>query len=669
MGRFTTVTALPSHIGMPLRASPLAFALGLALAVGPLLPATASSTTSSTTALSDAAAVRVNVGGPAWTDSAGRPWLAETGAVDGRLTTVGAQPVAGTTDDPLYQSLRVRLSRFEVRVPRSGTYRVSLLMQENYHSAPGRRVFSATAEGTPVVTDLDLYATAGRNVAHRVTADVPVTDGVLSLGFSARVDAATLSGVEAVLVSASSSPPPTATPTSTPRPTSSPTSSPTSTPTSSPTSSPTTSVTPGTPAFPLRASSDARSLVDSSGRPFLYLADTAWLAPSHLTQPQVLEWLDARERQGFTAVQMSVLDFLHLSDSRNAYGDWPFVNQTDLSRPLEVGARTSDPASADYDYWDHVSWIVQQAGARGMTATLVPAWYGYQGEDWRGRVTTSNAGSYGSFLGRRLGHHPNLVWLLGGDNNPGTATADIARVPSGQDRGSKVAATDALAAAIRAAEPTRHLMTYHAARTHSSYVTFSGRSWHTLASAYGTQVTHLAVTGSTGRGLPVVVTEAYYDARSRSPYLDARGLRAQAWWSVLGGAGYAYGHENVWDLDNGWRTALTARSATDVTRIAGIVGTSRPVAASPSVLVSGAGSPTGADRAVTGRAGSTAWTYVPTSRTVGVDMDALGGTTVALSWVDPATGTRKAVGSFPATGTRSVPWPGWSDAVLVMAAS
>ncbi len=420
------------------------------------------------------------------------------------------------------------------------------------------------------------------------------------------------------------------------------------------------------PDFPLRASDDGASLVEADGTPFLYLADTVWLAPSRLDQDEIRTLLDRRARQGFTAVQMSVLAFLHLSGPQNAYGAQPFVDGTDLSRPLEVGARTTDPSSASYDYWDHVDWIVGQAAERGLAVTLVPSWYGYGGEDWRSVVTTANAAAYGAFLGERLGAHENLVWMLGGDNNP---VGDTARVPEGGDTSDKTAATNAMGEAIRRAEPVRHLMTYHAKRRVSSFTHFAASPWHTLASAYSDERTAVHAAASSGRGLPVVVTEAWYDARPWAPVLDSRRLRAQAWSAVASGAGFAYGHEEVWDLDPTWTSSLEDPSAYDVGRICHVLSGVGPVTASSSVLTSGASGSTDVDRAVTGRAGSTAVTYLPSPRPVTVDLTALGGSRVRLMWVDPATGGRRSAGSHEAAGTVEPAWPGWSDAVLLMTRS
>lgn len=435
-------------------------------------------------------------------------------------------------------------------------------------------------------------------------------------------------------------------------------------------------VTAAADAYPLVASADRRGLRTSDGTAFHYVADTSWLALAKLDQGGFRALLDARRAQGFNTVQVSVLDFLHRSDSRNAYGDEPFVGGTDLSRPEVAGGRTTDPSSPAYDYWDHVDWAIDQAAARGMQLNLVPSWYGYQGEDWRGHVTTGNAASYGTFLGKRLGSKKNIMWLLGGDNNP---SGDDDRVPSGRDRGDKTAATNRMGAAIRAAEPVRHLMSYHAKRGVPSWRDFDDAAWHTYSSAYSRELTYETVGASYGRtspARPVVMTEAWYDARRRDPVLDRQRLRAQGYWTFLsGGVGFAYGHEKVWDLDSDWRTAARAGSAADVQRLTRLLddpGTTglRPDRGDRRMLATGYGESGTRSRAASARnaARTLGVAYLPSRRTVRVESAAFAAGSYRLTWVDPATGSRTSAGTWStSTGDRGASYPqGWSDAVLVV---
>lgn len=179
------------------------------------------------------------------TDSQGRVWA--SGAV--ALGTGGASKilegtdVKGTTEDSLYQVNASGVTDYKLVVPTAGTYRVRLLMAEDWATRAGQRVFDVSAEGTTRISRLDLAVVAGRGVAYDATFDVPVTDGALDLGFQAVANRALVSAIEVTYVGSTPAPTPTPTPTSTPTP--SPTPTPTPTPTTpTPTSTPDPIATP-----------------------------------------------------------------------------------------------------------------------------------------------------------------------------------------------------------------------------------------------------------------------------------------------------------------------------------------------------------------------------------------------------------------------------------------
>ena len=107
--------------------------------------------------------------------------------------------VAGTNDDSLYLTQRSgsgpgKRRGFEYAIPvdANGVYLVRLCFAEPYWGAPGgpdgakgRRVFSVTAEGAPLIEDLDIYAEAGSLTALVKQAEVDVEDGELNLVFTA----------------------------------------------------------------------------------------------------------------------------------------------------------------------------------------------------------------------------------------------------------------------------------------------------------------------------------------------------------------------------------------------------------------------------------------------------------------------------------------------------
>jgi hypothetical protein len=117
---------------------------------------------------------------------------------------------------------------------------------------------------------------------------------------------------------------------------------------------------------PLRVSPDRRHLVDANGAPFLYLADTAWQLFHRLTREEAQRYLEDRAKKGFTVVQAVALGLDGL-DVPNAYG--------------EPGLVGKDPRRPNEAYFAHVDWIVDKAGALGLTVGLLPTW----GDVWHSR--------------------------------------------------------------------------------------------------------------------------------------------------------------------------------------------------------------------------------------------------------------------------------------------
>jgi parallel beta-helix repeat protein len=191
-------------------------------------------------------AVRIHAGGPAFTDSAGHAWSADQYYVGG--TAASFTSTASNTPDPtIYQTERYGMSAYKIPLPSAGIYRLTLHLDEAWATTVGKRVFSVTAEGQTIVSNLDLVKTIGTNTAYDVSVPVRSADATLDLGFSATADNAKVDGIEVEAMSPTSTP--TATPTATA--TSSPSSSPTVSPTASPTSSPTQTSAPATNPWPL----------------------------------------------------------------------------------------------------------------------------------------------------------------------------------------------------------------------------------------------------------------------------------------------------------------------------------------------------------------------------------------------------------------------------------
>ena len=151
-------------------------------------------TTTTTTAPTGSFALRIHAGGGSYVDSAGNTWLADTDYTGGSTNSTSAA-ITGTSDQALFQSERFGMTACTIPVPGPGTYTVQIYESEIYWTSPGKRIFSVTANGTPILTNYDIYAAVGANAADIITASVPVTGSSLTLSFSAKVDQAKLAAI------------------------------------------------------------------------------------------------------------------------------------------------------------------------------------------------------------------------------------------------------------------------------------------------------------------------------------------------------------------------------------------------------------------------------------------------------------------------------------------
>ena len=151
-----------------------------------------------------------------------------------------------------------------------------------------------------------------------------------------------------------------------------------------------------------------RPLPTAQGRPpFFWLGDTAWLLFQKLDRAETERYLEDRRRKGFNVVQVMVL---HDPADRNAYGS-PALLDADPARPnVTPGRSLSRPG--EYDYWDHVDWVVRLAARKGIYVAMVPAWGSIVKS---GGLNAGNAAVYARFLAGRYKGASNIIWVNGGD--------------------------------------------------------------------------------------------------------------------------------------------------------------------------------------------------------------------------------------------------------------
>jgi hypothetical protein len=153
----------------------------------------------------------------------------------------------------------------------------------------------------------------------------------------------------------------------------------------------------------LKVSDNKRFLVTDTGRPFFWLADTAWELFHRLNREDADRYLRNRAALRFTVIQAVALAEFDGLSVPNAYGETPL--------------RHNDPAQPNEAYFAHVDWIVARANALGLYIGFLPTWGDKWNKKWGTRpeiFTSANAEQYGEWLGRRY-RDAGIVWIVGGD--------------------------------------------------------------------------------------------------------------------------------------------------------------------------------------------------------------------------------------------------------------
>jgi hypothetical protein len=388
------------------------------------------------------------------------------------------------------------------------------------------------------------------------------------------------------------------------------------------------------PAFPLKLSANRRYLVDQNDRPFFVLGDTPWFLQK-LPLEDVRRILDDRKAKGFNTLFLEILDDSCMP-SHDAYGNVAFQPDRDITKPVEA-------------YWRYADTVMDEAAQRGFFVIMSNLWYGAGKGLWMHHVTPETAQVYGRFVGQRYARFQNLMWMHCGDRNPDARLAECARQ---------------LARAIGEEAP-HQLHTAHLAHEFASSAFFAKETWLDVNMAYTYGAAYLHVLPEYQRTdpvRPVILGETGYEAEPNAIELlpDAkRGdlwtpcrIRRNAWWAVLSGAcGYCAG-TRLWRFEPNWREVLNAES-TEQAPLIGRLLEPRPwwrliPDVKHELVTAGYGTWKQADYATAALAddGSLAVVYLPTLRTVTVNLARLSGK-AAARWFDPTSGKLTTVEGSP----------------------
>ncbi|MFC0429738.1 DUF4038 domain-containing protein [Kutzneria buriramensis] len=383
---------------------------------------------------------------------------------------------------------------------------------------------------------------------------------------------------------------------------------------------------PGRFAWPTSVSANGRYLLDQRGHPYLIAGDSPQALFVTMSVAQARTFLTDRRAAGFNTLWLNTLvgpDQGGHPDDATFDGVAPFTTAGDLSTP--------NPR-----YWDRVEEMISAAADHGLTVWLNPA-------ETCGHLQLlrdngpDKAYDFGADLGRRFAKYPNIVWLNGCDLQTWRDPKDDALVM-------------AVSRGIRDNDPA-HLQTVQL--NYDSSGSLDDPSWRPmiqLDAAYTYYPTYAQVLKEYDRpdALPVYMTEGNYE--DEHDYAGPHTLRRQEYWAMLSGAtGQLYGSGWTWKFKEGWQEHLDTQPTREFRLMTDLFRASRWYDLVPdedhSLITDGYGTfaSTGtvndSDYATAARTadGRLAMVYVPTARTLTVDLDKMRPGAVAY-WYDPTSG-------------------------------
>lgn len=416
----------------------------------------------------------------------------------------------------------------------------------------------------------------------------------------------------------------------------------------------------------LKVSDNGRFFTDTNGRPFFYLADTAWELFHRPALHEAQQYLDDRAAKGFTVIQAVVLaEFAGLVEP-NPNGDLPLSG--------------NDPTKPNEAYFEHVDQIVDYAASRGLVIGMLPTW----GDKWNKKwgmgpeiFTPENALVYGRFIGKRYADKP-IIWILGGDR------------PIEND--THLAIIRAMAKGIEEGDGGKHLMTFHtwggnsAAQWLHNEPWYDFNMWQTGHDRNRPSWELIQRDYDRSPAKPVLDGEPGYEDHAAgfnmdNGYLDDYDARKSLYWSLFAGSsGHTYGCHAIWQFGSPKRPLVnfTRRGWIEGKDLPGAfqmqygrkLMLSRPYLTrvpDQSLILSENKGGTHHVQATRDQAASYAMVYIPSQQQVKIDLAKLAAKEVVAYWYDVRNGSSVVIGRFGNGQPREfTPPTGGPDWVLVI---
>jgi len=409
----------------------------------------------------------------------------------------------------------------------------------------------------------------------------------------------------------------------------------------------------------LKVSENHRFLTDADGKPFFWLGDTGWLLFSKLTREEAEEYLENRAEKGFNVIQVMVLHELKVT---NVYGDSALICQ-DVSQPA-VTSGNSVENSAEYDFWDHMDFIIGKAEEKGIYMALVPVW----GSNVKsGKISREQADQYSTWLAKRYASNPNIIWLNGGDLMGSDSTAIWEIIGNN----------------LRKYAPN-HLITYHPFGRTQSSTWFHNASWLDFNMVQSGHRRYDQDDSKLGYGQdnwkyirddynltpvkPTIDGEPSYEGipqglhDTTQPRWNNNDLRRYAYWSVFAGAfGFTYGNNAVMQMNKPgdkkpsygakdfWYDAINAPGASEMIHLKNLI-LSKPFFERIPYQSLIANNGEKYDFLAATRGKNYALIYTFNGRNMEINTGKIEGKKISARWFNPRNGSYSKIGTFKNNG-------------------
>jgi Protein of unknown function (DUF4038)/Putative collagen-binding domain of a collagenase len=369
----------------------------------------------------------------------------------------------------------------------------------------------------------------------------------------------------------------------------------------------------------------------------LLVGDAAWSAIAQLSITDMDTYLADRASRGFNCVLVNLFEhYFSTNAPNNIDNDSPFTGTV-----FQSGLGSNYMTRADY--------FITKAQSLGIYVLFDISYLGYPGteEGWDteiGAASTGQMQTIGEALGQRYVDYDNIIWVIGGDNvNTGFMT--------------KLAA---LANGVLNYD-TRHFFTTHEHSPEVASTNNGSQSWFGINNMYDQYPTAPSIMDDAyaySPTLPFFQIEGWYENEHST---TAQNLRAEEYWAILeGSCGFIFGNSPIWKFayDGGdWGAALSSQGSQDQARMGTFFNslvwqTLAPDSISHNVLTAGYGTRGSEDFAPCGYAadGNLAVIYMPSNRTMTIDMSKFSGT-ITARWFDPTDGSYVADAASPLSNT------------------